>query len=421
MGFRAVLAIAERDVRSTSREKMALFWLILFPVMMLTFSFLLWANPMPPVTLDVGVVLADSTADMPGLNFTARNITDIMAEVTVKTEDGEEVKVFHIVDYGNDTEGALGDLRAGEIDAVVVFPERFSYNVSMGFTAHVEVYVLGGDAYKEQVAKAILTGFFEGLSNRLSQIRLDIMEEHLPPDVPPVVVEWTKGLVWPVNATLEVVVPEALLGKAGLRGWFAIAMAGVEFLVAGIAIGASMVVEEKERKTLRRLLAAPIGPWDLLLGKTLSGLLQLGVSALVCVLYGLAWGARIAWNPLANPAHALVPVVLALGALTSLGMGLIISMLAKTAKGASGLAMAIGWPLMFLTGIWMPKWMLPGPLRALADWFPLTMAIDATREVMVFNRGLEAIAPVLPWLALFAIVIYGLGALAYKHVLRRSL
>ena len=419
MGFRAVLAIAERDVRSTSREKMALFWLILFPIMMLTFSFLLWANPMPPVTLDVGVVLADSTADMPGLNFTAKNITAIMEKVELKTEEGEIVKLFRLTYYDSE-EKAVDDLLSGELDAVVIFPEGFSYNLSLGFTANVEIYILGGDTYKEQVARAVLTEFFNRLSDTVAHIRIEIMGEYMPPDVPPEAIEWMRGLAWPVNASITVKTPKTLMGRAGLRGWFTMAMAGVEFLIAGMAMGATMVVEERERGTLRRLLAAPIGPWDLLFGKTLSGLVWLGISALTCLFYGLAWGARIYWNPLANPAHALVPVVLLLGALTSLGMGLLISTISKTARGASGLATAVSWPLMFLTGIWMPKWMLPGPLQALADWFPITIAVDAVRNVMVFNGGLEAIAPVLPSLVVFAIVIYGLGALAYKYVLRRS-
>ena len=57
----------------------------------------------------------------------------------------------------------------------------------------------------------------------------------------------------------------------------------------------------------------------------------------------------------------------------------------------------------------------------MADYFPLTMAIDAVRDVMVFGKGMEAVLPVLPWLAGMAVLIYGLGALAYKLVLRRSL
>ena len=421
MGFRAVLAIAERDVKSTLKDKMALFWLIAFPIFMLTMSFLMWANPMPPVTLKVGVVCLDSTADWGNLTFTAHNVTEIMAQVNVTTEDGEVVKVFQLTDYGNDTDAALADLKGGKLDAVVVFPDRFSYNMSYGFTANVDIYVRGGDAYREQVATAILTRFFEELSDRTAQARIEAAEHHMPPQAPPQLGDWMRGLAWPVNATVHTVVPEALVGKAGLRGWFSIAMAGVEFLIAGMSIGAVMIVEERDKKTLRRLLAAPIGPWDLLIGKTLSGLLWLAISALVCVLYGLAWGARISWDPLANPAHALVPVLMLLGALTSVGMGLIISMAARTAKGASGLATAISWPLMFITGIWLPKWMLPEPLRALADYFPLTMAIDAIRDVMVFGKGMEAVLPVLPWLAGMAVLIYGLGALAYKLVLRRSL
>ena len=425
MGLRAILAIAERDVRSTAKDKMALFWIVAFPIFMLTMSFLLWANPMPPVTVKVGIVYEDTTVNWGNLTFTAKNITDIMKEVYVETEEGK-VKVFNVVEYGNKTDEALRDLKAGKLDAVVVYLDRFSVNASYGLSAKAEIYVRGGDAYTEQVTRAVLTQFFDELSDRIAEARIEVMEQNLPEDqLPPgqkqMIVEWMKGLAWPVNMTIETVTPETLMGKAGLRGWFTIAMTGVQLLMSGLAIGATMVVEERDRKTLRRLMAAPIGPWDLLLGKTLSGLVWLGISSLVCIGYGLAWGARIYWHPLENPAHALVPVLLLMGGLMMTGLGLLISMVAKTSKGASGLATAIGFPLMFLTGIWMPKWMLPRPLRVFANCFPLTMIVDALRAVMVFDAGLEAVLPVLPWTILATLVFYGLGVLAYKVVLRRSL
>jgi len=420
MGFRAILAIAGRDMKNTVRDKMALFWLILFPLLMLTFSYFLWANPMPPVTLDVGVVYEDSTADWGNLTFTARNVTEIMAKVVVETEEGKNVTVFCLAEYSS-REEALDALKGDKLDAVLVFPEGFSKNISYGLPARVELYIRGGDTYREQVTRAVLTEFFDKLSDEVAKRRIEIIAEHLPPEAPPEVVDFMRGLAWPVNASVSVVTPKALLGKAGLMGWFTIAMIGTEFLIAGMIAGAVMVVEEKDKKTLRRLLAAPIGPWDLLIGKTLSGLASLALSAAACLAFGLALGARINWDPLANPAHALVPVLLLLGALMSLGMGLLISMLAKSTKGAEGLATAVSWPLMFLTGIWYPKWLLPGPLRLLADYFPLTMAIDAVRSAVVFNAGLEVVLPVLPWLVLATVVIYGLGALAYKYVLKRSL
>jgi len=418
MGLRAILAIAERDVKSTLKDKMALFWLIAFPIMLLTMSFLIWANPPAPVTLNVGISYEDTT--MEGAIFSAKNVTEIMREVEIETEEGQKIKVFNVIEYGNDTEAALSDLRRGKLDAVVVFPDGFSANVSSGFTARVEVYVLGGNAYKEQMARAILTEFFKRLSDGIAEVRIEIMEGYVPPDAPPYVIDWMRGLAWPLNATVSTIVPEAIATKAGIRGWFSVAMAGVCLLMCGLSIGATLVVEERERGTLRRLMAAPIGPWDLLVGKTLSALLWLAISTLVCLLYGLAWGAHIAWDPL-NPAHLLVPIIMLMGALMMIGLGLLISMVAKTSKGASGLATAIGWPLMFLTNIWMPAWLLPEGLRWFATHFPLAMAIEAARQVLVFGAGLEAILPVMPWLVLFTAIFYGLGALAYKLVLRRSL
>ena len=113
-------------------------------------------------------------------------------------------------------------------------------------------------------------------------------------------------------------------------------------------------------------------------------------------------------------------VMLALATLFFTGLGLILSIVVKTAEAASGLAMAIAFPMMFTSGIWWPpREMLPEPLKTFASYNPATLAIDAARAVLVFNEGLDVIVQNLPIIAVGTVLIYVIGAIVYKIVLRK--
>ena len=60
MNWRGIFAITLKDIKSTLRDKHTLFWLVVFPMMMIAFSAFLWATPRSPETLKVGVVYQDS-------------------------------------------------------------------------------------------------------------------------------------------------------------------------------------------------------------------------------------------------------------------------------------------------------------------------------------------------------------------------
>ena len=64
---------------------------------------------------------------------------------------------------------------------------------------------------------------------------------------------WVMGLANPINTTVEVVRPKNLVSRADVLGFIVISVIGVEALFSGLAVGATSVVEEKEKGTLHRL------------------------------------------------------------------------------------------------------------------------------------------------------------------------
>jgi len=280
---------------------------------------------------------------------------------------------------------------------------------------------------KAQIVSGLLSGFFERFSARMSAERIEYslvymnQTGHVNSTWLEQIRLWQYGIAFPVNASYHDIYPEEEVKREDILGWMTVAMIGVEFLFGGFSAGAAMVVEERERGTLKRLVASPISAWDLFAGKTLSTLAALTLSAVVCVLFGVfAIGARINFDPVSNPEHLLVPALLLVGALFSVGVGLIISIFAKTSKGATGLANALAWPLMFLAGVWFPEYMLPEWLRPLAHFFPLTQIIDAIRGMLVFKRTLAEVAAPTAMAVAATVVVFAVGIAVYKKKMKEA-
>ena len=68
-----------------------------------------------------------------------------------------------------------------------------------------------------------------------------------------------------------------------------------------------------------------------------------------------------------------------LGIFMILGIGLAVGGWAKNERQAAPLANAVVFPMMFLSGTFFPRFLMPGWLQSLSDWLPLTPVIDGLR------------------------------------------
>jgi len=410
---RAIAAIAIKEIKLTFRNKILVFFLVAYPIMMLFFASILWIRSPTPVAILVGVVYSDSTVNE--YTFNATLIVKVMNESEI-----EGTHIFNVRMYSEEKR-VLDDLHAGKLDAAVVFPEGFSKNLTLGLMSSINVYINQADEYKAQISRAVLTEFLSRFSQRISTRRIEESMKYLPPGVPQEVVKpYLYGLVFPLNATYKGVVPETIRSREKLMGIYSIGMIGVQFLFSGMMQAATSIVEEREKKTLRRLLSTPMSPWEFLTGKTISILFSMVITSAVCVLFGIALGADIEWNPITNPSHIMVIVFLFFGSLLTMGIGFIISCFVKTSDAGVGVVMVIAFPLMFLSGVWMPKSMLPESIRWFADIFPLTQAIDALKEIMINGRSIVEVLPILPGLILSTLAAYVAGVIIFRWSIKKE-
>ena len=192
---------------------------------------------------------------------------------------------------------------------------------------------------------------------------------------------------------------------------------------AGILIGAalffsclggtvSLIVTERERRTLRRLLISPLRPEAYFLGIVQAfALVAFGQAVIV---YGLAYalGARYRGNVWAGVA------IVALSVFAYVGLGFFLgARFAKRAEDVNGPVAAIGVPLLVLGGTFFPMSLLPPFLLRIAYIDPVFHMNEAMKGVSGGGRRLDELTVHLVFLAVFAVVALALGIVSYRQML----
>jgi ABC-2 type transport system permease protein len=154
------------------------------------------------------------------------------------------------------------------------------------------------------------------------------------------------------------------------RGSMDVSMPAYTALVVG-AVGLMTIPTatsaQREQGVLRRYRATPMSPLAYILADVITnlGMTVLGMGCLVLVGW-LIYRVRFEGNMLSFGAALL------LGSLAMFSVGYLIASLAKTARMAQVIAMAVFYPMMFLSGAGMPIELLPESLRKVSMALPLT-------------------------------------------------
>jgi len=153
--------------------------------------------------------------------------------------------------------------------------------------------------------------------------------------------------------------------------------------------GPVIIPLERRARTYDRLLAAPMSLATLLIGKTLVGaFFGLGVS-LVPLVVGLV----VLDVSVANPGQLLAALVFS--SLAFAAFGLIFASIPTQSVGNIMMpSTLIRWPLLFVSGIFVPLDEMAAWARSLAYLSPLTYAQD------LFNHGILGEGSLNPWLDL---------------------
>ncbi len=137
--------------------------------------------------------------------------------------------------------------------------------------------------------------------------------------------------------------------------------------IAMIALQAipAAVATYREQGVLRRLATTPVHPVNLLAA-------QLVVHVVIaCAGIGVMLALANAVFDVPLPKHPLIFVItLLLGMISVFALGLLAAAVARTSKGAGGLAMLAFFPIMFFGGVYLPRPLLPAVLQRIGDYVP---------------------------------------------------
>lgn len=163
-----------------------------------------------------------------------------------------------------------------------------------------------------------------------------------------------------------------------VSGIFAQSMIGT---LPGISVG---VASDIRSGLMDRLRALPIKRFSVVAGRTIAELVELIAGVVVVALCGLLVG----WAPHGSVLDTLAAFGLLLVlAFAVTWAGVWVGLMVRDPDGADGIAMSVIFPLMFLSGIFVPVAGLPDGLRQIAEWNPVTALAQATRELFGSPTG----------------------------------
>lgn len=185
---------------------------------------------------------------------------------------------------------------------------------------------------------------------------------------------------------------------AGLLGFAIIGM--------GIFGPINVFPELKKMGILRRLSTTPLKVWQYFLatmiGQVFIGLISLAVMFIVAI---LVFKLNIVGN------YLELALLLVLGIITILGIGLALGGWAKNERQVAPLANIIVFPMMFLSGTFFPRFLMPEWLQNISAFLPLTPIIDGIRLIATEGKHLIDILPQIGLIGLWMVVVY---AIAFK-------
>lgn len=312
----------------------------------------------------------------------------------------ELVRRFTSTEYFVETvrAGSLRELRQaidrGDAKVGLMIPEDFSRNLGAGRPAPVQFVVDGSDSNTASIA----IGNIAAISKST---------ELAPRDLQPQVF---------ITSEVENPIPIELRTWV----WYNPELKSSNFLVPGLAAVILMmlaamltsltVAREWERGTIEGLIASPLRPSELMLGKILPyvviGLVDVGL----ILLMGVFW-----FSVPLRGSVTLLMVSSTIFLLGGLGIGLFISAATKSVQVAFQLStLATMLPALLLSGFFYPIENMPAILQAVTYLIPARYFLVVIRGIFLKGIGLAILWKELVFLSLFAVLMLVVSSAKFR-------
>jgi len=283
-------------------------------------------------------------------------------------------------------------LRRGSANFVVVIPQNFERDVVRGQHPEILIAADASDPSAVGGASAALAGIVSHAVGQVLTGPLTASQGGAPPFSISVHREYN-----PEGKTSTNIVP----------GLLAIILSMTMVMITAVAI-----VKESERGTMEMLIATPVRPFEVMLGKILPYVLVGYVQTLVFLL-----ASKLVFNvPFAGSWWAFF-LGFNLFIIVNLALGFLVSTVARNQMQAMQLSFFMILPSILLSGFMFPFAGMPGWAQVLGQIVPATHFLRITRAVMLKGGNVPDVTAESAALALILVVISVIAMLRYRQTL----
>jgi len=396
---RSVLIYALTQIKRSFRDRSALFFTVLFPLIFLViFGFIYGGNNAGSSNFNIAVINQSKTA------FSKEFAKDIGKNKTFKV-----VAVSSLTD-------AKSKMNQNSLDSIIVLPAGFgklTYAISLSTEtsrgASIAMDYSGayaGDGYG---------GSGKVPSPTIPSGQVQVYYSKASPTTGQTVAAIMSGTLSAINAKLIGVPPLSVQQKSVdvadlspfsfiFSGLFAFSLMSMTIMGLG-----QQLPSEKKTGALRRVEVTPFQPWQMIVGSVLAYLVLTMVSAAIFTIAGI-----LLFHFQMHGSWLVLAIFSVLSAFVMAGFGMIVAGWARNQQQAMPITMAIAYPLMFLSGVFIPRFMMPTWLQKVGEWTPMSPVVDGVRFITTQNYSFIKLAPQLGMLAVWGVIAYIIAFLVFR-------
>jgi len=292
---------------------------------------------------------------------------------------------FDVTETLQNQDQIVQEMDAGRVKAAILIPPDFSTRLETE-NANVLVLLDGSDSFSVKSGYTAASIVTQNYSIQLTVEKIERAGAAAGP--------LQQAAVMPITSSIQV------LYNPDLRDlWFILpAIIGMILQSIAVVLAAMAVVREREVGTLEQILATPTRPIELIVGKMIPLLV------LCLIIIGVTLGLGVFWFGVPFKGSLWLYLWLSLlFIVSSLGLGLLVSTIARNQRQAHQITQMLMIFSMLLTGLVYPRGAMPAVPQFIGDLIPLTYFIRISRGIVTKGVGLTFF-----WGDALALLIYGL-------------
>ena len=319
---------------------------------------------------------------------------DKSAESTRLLEAYQAADYFKIAYEVNSPDELRKLMDNGSVKAGIIIPPDYAETISTGEKTEIAFIIDGSDPTLASTALSAATLIGQAKSNNLVAKQMMLVGQGSAMTLVEV-----RSQVWynPELVSANFMIP-------GLIGMI------LQFLTTMLT--STAIVREREYGTIEQLIVTPIRPWELVVGKLAPYVLIGFLDTIEILIIGV-----LVFDITINGSILLLLLLCALFLVTTLGIGILISTVAKTQQEAMLTTLMTIMPSVFLSGFFFPLAAMPVVLQAISYLVPLRYFLIMVRGVVLKGVGLESIYFEVLLLALYGTIIMTLAAIRFRKKL----